>query len=293
MKDLTPAHSPAQVDALPPDAIAVRLEELGASRARRDTAGFFALAVLAGIFISFGAMFSTTVMAGAADVLPFGMTRLLGGGVFALGLIMVVIGGAQMFTGDVLMVMAWASGKLAAADLARAWVVGWLGNLVGAVGMAVLVFLSGQYMFGHGAVGAAALSVAAAKTALPADQAFFLGVLCNVLVCVAVWMTAGGRSVVDKVVVIVPPIAAFVAAGFEHCVANMYLVPLGLLIQWGAPDAFWTDLGRSMPAVSAGGFVINLASVTLGNLVGGALLVGGMYWFVYRRPIYHRPGHER
>ena len=215
------------------------------------------------------------------------MTRLLGGLVFSLGLILVIVGGAQLFTGDALMVMAWASGRLKTAEMVRVWVTVWIGNFVGAAGTALLVFLSGQYTFGHGAVAATALYFASAKSGLPVMQAFFLGILCNVLVCLAVWLSLGARSVTDKILAIVFPVSAFVAAGFEHCVANMYFVPLGLLIEWGAPDTLWADLGRRpevLPPIAAGRFLVNLGAVTLGNWIGGAVLVGGVYWFIYRRP---------
>ncbi len=171
----------------------------------------------------------------------------------------------------------------------RVWTIVWFGNLAGALGTAALAFLSGQHAFGHGAVGAAALSVAAAKAGMPAAQAFFLGILCNVLVCLAIWLAMGARGVADKIAAVALPISAFVAAGFEHCVANMYFVPLGLLIQWGASDAFWADVGRDFPVIDAGGFIVNLGAVTFGNWIGGAVLVGAVYWFIYRRPSVRAP----
>ncbi|WP_448203943.1 formate/nitrite transporter family protein [Azospirillum sp. sgz302134] len=267
-----------------PDAIALAAENLGVKKAHYDTATLFALAVLAGAFIALGGLFATVAMSGAEGILSYGVTRLLGGLVFSLGLILVIVGGAQLFTGDALMVMAWASGRIKTTTMLRVWTTVWIGNFVGAAGTALLVFLSGQYTFGHGAVGASALYFATAKSGLPTGQAFFLGILCNVLVCLAVWLALGARSVTDKILAIVFPVSAFVAAGFEHCVANMYFVPLGLLIEYGAPDAFWHDLGRSAPAIPVGHFLVNLAAVTLGNWVGGAVLVGAVYWFIYRRP---------
>jgi len=274
-------------DAHSPEEIAARALEAGAKKARRDLPGMLALAILAGAFIGLGGLFATVAMSGSAGVLPYGIIRLLGGLVFSLGLILTVVGGAQLFTGDALMVMAWASGRVGMGRMLKVWLVVWLGNFVGAAGTALLVFLSGQYAFGDGVVGATALSIAKAKTAIPADQAFFLGILCNVLVCLAVWLALGARSVTDKVTAIVFPIAGFVAAGFEHCVANMYFVPLGLLIQWGAPEPFWTALhlaAEARPHLSLSAFAVNLAAVTLGNVVGGAVLVGAMYWFIYLRP---------
>lgn len=276
--------TPQTLDALMPDAIALAAENLGVKKAHYDTPTLFALAVLAGAFIALGGLFATVAMSGAEGMLPYGVTRLLGGLVFSMGLILVIVGGAQLFTGDALMVMAWASGRLHAREMMRVWTTVWIGNFVGAAGTALLVFLSGQYTFGHGAVGASALYFAVAKSSLPTTQAFFLGILCNVLVCLAVWLALGARSVGDKILAITFPVAAFVAAGFEHCVANMYFVPLGLLIEWGAPDSFWHELGRAAPAIPVGRYLVNLAAVTLGNWIGGAVMVGAVYWFIYRRP---------
>ncbi|MCW2238689.1 formate/nitrite transporter family protein [Azospirillum canadense] len=285
----TPVTPQPSLDALLPDAIAVAAENLGVKKASYDTATLFALAILAGAFIALGGLFATVAMSGAEGMMPYGVTRLLGGLVFSLGLVLVLVGGAQLFTGDALMVMAWASGRLKTRTMLKVWTTVWLGNFVGAAGTAVLVFLSGQYTFGHGAVGASALYFATAKSGLPTDQAFFLAILCNVLVCLAVWLALGARSVTDKILAVTLPVAAFVAAGFEHCVANMYFVPLGLLIEHGAPASFWADLGRSAPVIPVGHFLVNLAAVTLGNWVGGALLVGGVYWFIYRRPSRRTP----
>lgn len=269
--------------ALPP-AIARASEDLGVKKAHYDNATLFVLAILGGAFISIGGMFATVVMSGAEGHLSYGLTRLFGGGVFSLGLVLILIGGAQLYTGDCLMVMAWASGRLRFRALARVWTLVWLGNLVGAVGTAGMVFLSGQYKFGHGAVGAMALYMASSKASLPPTEAFFLGILCNVLVCLAVWLSLAAKSVTDKILAIAFPVAAFVAAGFEHCIANMYFVPLGLLIRNYAPEAFWHSLGdAAVPVIPVDGFLVNLAVVTVGNWVGGALLVGAVYWFAYCR----------
>jgi formate/nitrite transporter len=279
----------SRFEPLLPDAIALAAENMGVKKATQDGWTLFALAVLGGAFIALGGLFATVAAAGAQGALPYGVGRLLMGGVFSLGLILVVIAGAQLFTSDTLMVMAWASGRLGLGRMLRVWSLVWGGNLVGAVGTATLAFLSGQYLFGHGQVGALALYLASAKSSLPPGQAFFLAILCNVLVCLAVWLGLSARSIGDKILAIFFPITAFVAAGFEHCVANMYFVPLGMLIQWFAPEAFWTDLahlGHTVEPISALNFVRNLAVVTLGNWVGGSLLVGGIYWAIYRRRSY-------
>ncbi len=278
------SHGGADLEARLPDAIARAAEDLGIKKAHYDTATLFVLAILGGAFIALGGLFATVAMSGAEGHLSYGVTRLLGGGVFSLGLVLILLGGAQLFTGDCLMVMAWASGRLRFGALMRVWTTVWIGNFVGASATAAMVFLSGQYKFGHGAVGATALYFASAKSNLPPSEAFFLAILCNVLVCLAVWLALGARTVTDKILAITFPVSAFVAAGFEHCVANMYFVPLGLMISWGAPESFWHDLGTAAhPAISVGGFAVNLAVVTLGNWIGGAVLVGGVYWFLYRR----------
>ena len=242
--------------------------------------------MLAGAFIAFGAIFMTIVQTGAAD-LPWGVGRLLGGLVFSLGLILVIVGGAELFTGDALMIVAYAGRNITLGALLRAWGLVYAGNIAGAIGTATLVFLAGHYSFDNAAVGRTALAVASAKAALPTVQLFFLAVLCNVLVCLAVWMSFGARSVTDKVMVIVPPIVAFVAAGFEHSIANLYFLPYALAIKTWAEPQFWAALGQTAaayPALTVGAAAHNIAVATIGNLVGGSLMVGVVYWFVYLRP---------
>jgi formate transporter len=286
-------------DAILPPVMAARAEDSGVRRAATDPLTILVLSVLGGAFIAFGAIFATTVSAGGVAVsaadgsaalsasMPYGTTRLLSGLVFTVGLILVIVGGAELFTGNTLLVMAWASRKVTTRAVLLNWCLAFVGNFIGAVGAAVLLFLSTQYTFGNGAVGLVALSTAQAKSALPFIPASTLGILCNALVCLAVWMCFGARSTMDRVVTIVPPIAAFAASGFEHCVANMYFIPIGLLIKAGAPDTFWQSIGRTAadyPAVTWENFLIgNLVPVTLGNIIGGAIMVGVIYWFVYLR----------
>ncbi|MCL4802644.1 MAG: formate/nitrite transporter family protein [Burkholderiales bacterium] len=277
---------PRSIDALLPAEMARKAEGIGAAKARLDAVTLLTLAVLAGAFIGFGSLLSTVTVAGTADAWPYGAARLLAGLVFSLGLILVVVGGAELFTGNNLMVMAWAGRLITVREIARAWTLVYVGNLAGAVGTATLVFLSGHHASGGGAVGKAALEIAAGKTALPFLDALLLGVLCNVLVCLAVWLSYGARSVTDKILAIVPPITAFVAAGFEHSIANMYFLPVGLLIKAFAPAAFWDSIAAApedFADLTVAGAVGNLAPVTLGNIVGGGLLVGGVYWFAYLR----------
>jgi formate transporter FocA len=284
---MSDASPPPQLDALLPPAMATRAEEVGVRKAGMSAVTMFVLAVLAGAFIALGAVFATTVVAGAGTGLPYGVARLLAGTVFSLGLILVIVGGAELFTGNNLIIMAWASRRVGTIALVRNWVIVYAGNFVGAVATAALVFVSGQYAFGGGSIGAAALGIADAKVALAPLQAVALGILCNGLVCLAVWLAFSARSTVDRVVVIVPPIAAFVAAGFEHSVANMYFIPIGILIAGFAPESFWTASGLDQSAyanLTVEAFLANLVPVTIGNIVGGTLLVGAVYWFVYLRP---------
>ena len=196
-------------DALLPAEMAQKAELVGVQKTRMDRVSLFALAVLAGAFIALGAMFATAVLAGADGVLPFGLSRLLAGLAFCLGLILVIVGGAELFTGNTLIVMAWAAQKIQLREMLLAWLIAYLGNLVGAVGTAALVFLSGHYLAGDGAVAEAMLRIALTKVTLPFDQALFLGILCNVLVCLAVWLSFGARTVGDKIIVIVFSVAAF------------------------------------------------------------------------------------
>ncbi len=243
-KEIRPAgHG---IDALLPIEIARKAELIGAQKVRVDTVSLLALSVLAGAFIALGAMFATTVLAGAAGVVPYGVSRLLAGVVFCLGLILVVVGGAELFTGNTLMVMAWAAGKVRLAEMLRAWTIIYIGNFIDAFGTALLVFLSGQPLNAHGAIAVVAMQLATDKATLAFDHAFFLGILCNVLVCLAVWLAMGARTTSDKVLAVLSPVSAFVVAGFEHSVANMYLISLGLLLKRFAPAALWSEAGVAL-----------------------------------------------
>ena len=279
----------AGFDALMPPQMAQRAEETGAAKASLDAGTTLVLAVLAGAFIALGAAFSTTVVAGTSEATPYGVVRLLAGLVFSLGLVLVIVGGAELFTGNALIVMAWASGRLPLARLIRNWALVFAGNLAGALATAAIVFASGQYAFGGGAVGAAALEIARAKMDFGFVQAVALGMLCNALVCLAVWLTLSARSTTDRILAIVFPISAFVALGFEHSVANMYFIPVALLIKDLAPEEFWIAIAQGREQYQAIGWTTmwsrNLVPVTLGNVLGGAGMVGAAYWFVYLRGV--------
>jgi formate transporter len=272
-----------RIDALLPDEMARRAEYVGVSKAEAPQLKTFALAILAGAFISMGAVFATPVAAGASGQLTFGVTKLLVGLVFCLGLILVVVGGAELFTGNNLIVMAWASRKVSSRALARNWGIVYVGNFVGSIGMAVMMFLSRQYTFGGGSVGTVALSIAAGKVVLGFWQAIMLGILCNILVCLAVWMSFSARSTIDKIATIIFPITAFVAAGFEHSIANMYFIPIGLLIKTFDP-AFAASTGLEFGSLTWQAFLINnLLPVTIGNIIGGTVFVAAIYWAIFLR----------
>jgi formate/nitrite transporter len=277
------SFTPTGLDALPPADVARKAASVGTAKATMSSLDVFVLAVLAGAFIALGAAFATTVGTGGAE-LPYGVVRLLVGLAFTLGLILVVVAGAELFTGNNLIVMAWASRRVSSGLLLRNWTLVYAGNFVGAFGTAVLVFLSEQYTFGGGQVGVTALSIADTKTSLGFGQAIVLGLLCNALVCLAVWLTYGAHTTTDKILAVIPPIAAFVALGFEHSVANMYFISVGLLIK---TDDSWLQTTPGVPDVSGltwESFLIdNLLPVTIGNIVGGAVMVGAVYWFVYLR----------
>jgi formate/nitrite transporter len=261
-------------DAYAPREIAQRIESVGVTKARLPTLPLLMLGVLAGAFIGLGAMLFVLVRSDAS--LGFAASAIGGGLVFSLGLLLVVVAGAELFTGNNLLAMAWAGGRIGTQEVLRNWILVCAANFVGAAGLAVLVYASGHTGLNGGAIGQTVVKIALAKQDLSPVQAFFRGILCNVLVCMAVWMAMAGRSVVDKAVAVVPPIMAFVAAGFEHSIANMYLMPLAMLLQHFGPLAGTTP-------VTWGGMLGNLLPVIAGNLVGGSVLVGLTYYVIYGR----------
>ena len=262
------AYSPAEIKEA--------VEKVGVKKTNLPFLASLMLAVIAGGGIGLGALYYTVVVSDAG--LSFAAARVMGGVVFSLGLIIVLVGGAELFTGNNLIVMAWASGNVSAKEMLRNWVVVYFGNLIGALGLVILVFLSHHLDMNGGRVGLSILNTAVAKIQPDAVTLFFKGVLCNLLVCLAVWLAYAGRTVTDKIVAAILPVSAFIAAGFEHCVANMYFLPLAwLMTQTGHVP---TDFDASV--ITMTGIIHNLVPVTLGNIVGGAGLVGAMYWTIYR-----------
>lgn len=256
------------LDAYSPKEIARRVESLGVAKARTDTVTLFVLAVLAGAYISLGALLYIVV--GTDATLGFGVTRLVGGLSFCVGLILVVVGGAELFTGNNLLAMAWASRLISFREVMRNWLIVYLGNVAGCLATLFVVLWANTAALGNGAVGETALHLATSKAALSLSAGFARGVLCNGLVCLAVWLAMGGRSLTDKILAILFPITAFVAMGFEHSIANWFILPFGMALD-------------AQGVVRVADVARNLVSVTLGNIVGGSLMVAGVYWVAYLR----------
>jgi len=269
-------------DTYAPHEIAERVENVGVAKARLPFISLAMLGMLAGAFIGMGAMYFTLVTSDAT--LGFAAARVLGGVAFSLGLVLVIVAGAELFTGNNLIAMAWAEGKVSTFEVLRNWAIVCAANFVGAAGLAVIVFFSGHLGMNGGAVALQAVKIAAAKAALPGVEAFYLGVMCNILVCMAVWMAFAGRSVIDKAIAIVFPISAFVAAGFEHSIANMYFFPIAILQQ-----AYYPVVAPGVELIDAAHMLRNLAFVIAGNIVGGSALVALVYHIVYRRSATAKP----
>jgi formate transporter FocA len=273
------------MDGLLPPEMARKAEQIGVEKADQEILKTIALAVLAGAFIAFGAIFATLVTSGSE--LSYGLTRLMGGLAFSLGLILVVIGGAELFTGNNLLTMAWAGRKVSLRQMLHNWLIVYFGNMLGAFSIVVLIFLSGHYLFGNGITGDNILNIAEAKCQLGFMQAVVLGILCNILVCLAIWLCYSARTAQGKILSIVFPITAFVAAGFEHSVANMYFIPMGLMLKSKADPMLWKLLDTSpvqYESLNLHNYLINnLLPVSIGNIIGGAVFVGLAYWFIYLR----------
>lgn len=240
------------------------------------------LAILAGMYIAFGGVFATVVATGASGVWPYGVVKTLQGLVFSVGLILVVVGGAELFTGNILMFIPLLQKKITLAGMLRNWLVVYAGNFIGSILIAFLILLGKTYHFSGGEFGKTMLTIALNKSGFSFSQALSLGILCNILVCLAVWLAYTGQNTSDKILAIVFPITMFIAAGFEHSVANMYLVPAGLLLKVFDP-AFISSLEVSLQNLTWGNFLLNnLLPVTIGNMIGGGLFVGTVYFLVHR-----------
>lgn len=269
---VTEKPSSSYSGAMTPASMELKAERVAETKAGTDAASAFVLALLAGAFISLGATFMLVVKSDGS--LPFAATQLLGGFSFCVGLFLVLSAGAELFTGNCLMVLGPLSGRFSWGRLLASWGIVLAGNLLGSLAMAALIFAADAGSANGGAVAQAALTVAEGKVALDWGVAFARGVLCNVLVCLAVWVGHAATSVTDKFFSALLPVMAFMASGFEHCVANMFFLPYALMLEAS---------GRVTGSVDLAGVLSNLSAATLGNLVGGVLLVGVSYWFVYGR----------
>ncbi|MCF6281065.1 MAG: formate/nitrite transporter family protein [Candidatus Polarisedimenticolaceae bacterium] len=274
------------LDAYKPKEIAARIETVCVSKSTTDPMRIFVLALLAGAFIALGALFYTATVHDSVGMNP-GLLRLVGGLVFSLGLILVILAGAELFTGNNLLVIACIDRRITLTQLLKNWLIVYIGNFVGALGVLLLVYLSNHWLGNGGLIGAKALMIANAKVNLTPMEAFSRGILCNILVCLAVWLCFAGHTVMDKIAAIIFPITAFVALGFEHSVANMYFIPAGMLLQHqGDVVAVAQGLapGLDLSNLDLQGLLLNnLLPVTLGNIVGGSVFVGIVYWFIYVR----------
>ena len=278
--------SQGQFDSLLPPQMAEKAADIGVSKATKDPIKSFMLAITAGLHIGIAFVFYTTVTTGAGDM-AWGMTRLVGGLAFSLGLILVIITGGELFTSSVLTLVARASGKISWKSLCINWTMVYVGNLIGALLLVGIMLVTKQYMSADGGVGINTMNIAQHKLHHGFFQAVALGIMCNVLVCIAVWMTFSGRSLTDKILVTILPVAMFVSAGFEHCIANMFQVPMAIGIKTLASPEFWQMSGMN-PAdfadLTLSNFIINnLIPVTIGNIIGGGVFVGIGYWLIYLR----------
>jgi formate/nitrite transporter len=276
-----------RVDAFSPSEIAKKISEVAQKKSGLDLFRLFMLAIMAGVFIALGAQFFTLVIQGSS--LSPGLTKLVGGGVFSLGLILIVLAGAELFTGNTLMVMGFVERRINSRELLRSWALVYVGNFVGSLFVVLLMYYSRQWTTNGSLVGANALLIANGKVNLDFLTAFIRGILCNVLVVLAVWICFGARSTVDKIVAVIFPITAFVASGFEHCVANMYFIPMGIVLKSqpsvvAAAGIESSEAASILQNLTWPGFILkNLIPVTLGNIVGGSLLIGLVYWSIYLR----------
>ncbi|HYF90833.1 MAG TPA: formate/nitrite transporter family protein [Symbiobacteriaceae bacterium] len=274
-------HSSHQ-DSYTPVEIARKVEQYGITKGNLPFGKVALLAIMAGAFVAMGCIFYITVTADSK--LTYGMTMLIGGLCFNLGLMLCVIAGAELFTGNSLLSLAWAQKKITLGQVLRNWALVWTFNFVGSLIMVALLYYSQAWAGGGNAVGARALYVGASKASLAPGIVFLRGMIANVMVCLASWMAYSGRTVTDKFMGMFLPITAFVAGGYEHSIANMFFIPFAMLVKGNAAVAAMPGVPvEKLHYLTGGYFAQNLFFSTLGNLVGGALLVGLVYWTIYLR----------
>ncbi|EQB99618.1 formate transporter FocA [Photorhabdus temperata] len=271
---------------LPPAVMTQIADDIGVYKTTKHPAITYISAITAGIFISIAFVFYITATTGTASV-PYGLAKLVGGICFSLGLMLVVVCGADLFTSTVLTIISKATGRITWHQMFKNWINVYLGNLIGALFFVAMIWFAGQYNVANGLWGLNVLQTADHKVHHTFIEALFLGILANLMVCLAVWMGYAGRSLMDKIFVMILPVAMFVASGFEHSIANMFLIPLGIVIKNFAPTEFWINVGTTpeqFSQLTISHFITdNLIPVTIGNIIGGAILVGLTYWFIYLR----------
>ncbi len=273
------------IDDFIPAEMAKRVEAASIRKANLNLFSLIALSILAGAFIAFGSEFYTLVTFDSS--LSIGLTRLIGGICFSVGLILVIVGGAELFTGNNLIIMGVASRTVTFKQLLKNWTVSYFGNFAGAIIIVLVMYLTNQWKLKDALLGATAVSIAANKVNLTFVEGFTRGMLCNALVCLAVWLSFSARTVVSKVAAVIFPVTAFVASGFEHSIANMYFIPYAIMLKNNTKVI--TALEKLSPGIDLShlnmlGFFGNLLSVTIGNIVGGTVVVGLVYWFIIVRP---------
>lgn len=287
MQPTTNSSTAHHVSMLTPAQMAQAAEDALFAKATYPPHKSFLLGLTAGAYIAVGFIFYTTSQVGA-EMIPWGVAKVLGGFVFATGLALVVLTGADLFTSSTMTLTARASGRITSRQLLSNWVVVYVANFIGALTMVALVYLGGTWHNSKGAWGAVVLNTSNYKLHHTWVEAFALGILCNLMVCLSVWVAYGSRTTTDKVMAVTMPIALFVACGFEHCVANMFMIPLGILVREGAGADFWASTHLD-PAqfgdITWSGFLVhNLVPVTLGNIVGGGIMIGILYWTIFQFP---------
>lgn len=284
-----------KIDELLPHQITEKADSIAYSKATKAFLSSFYLAITAGMFIGLAFVFYITVTTGAQD-LPWGIKNLTGGLAFSLGLLLVVVVGGELFTSNTLTLISMASSRITVKQMLKNWAVVYLGNYIGASFLVCLIFASGLYNADHGEWGLNALRVAQHKLHHSFLEAVALGMLCNIMVCLAIWMAFGARTITDKMFAVLLPVAMFVSSGFEHSIANMFMIQTGEMIQHFAPEEFWLSIGHSATEfadITNNSFIVdNLFPVTLGNIIGGGVVVGLMHWMIYLRPAQKIKPHE-
>ncbi len=269
-----------------PAEMASEAENALAHKALNNPTRAFMLALSGGGYIALGFVFFITSQVGTVEVLGYGLSRVIGGLTFSVGLALVVLTGAELFTSTSMTLVARASGLITWRRLIAHWSIVYIGNFVGAATIVALIWFAGSWHQAGGMWGKVVLNTSLAKLDHGFFEAFVLGILCNLMVCLAVWVAFAGRTITDKVLAVTGPIALFVAAGFEHSVANMFMIPLGILIKNFAPAEYWVQIATDPVAYASlewGNFLVgNLLPVTLGNIVGGGLMIGVYYWLIFR-----------